>query len=149
MNKAFVREPDEPDDVRCPACQAIGEPVSESTLRAQLPSEAVPEVSNSAFFCHNPRCDVGYFDAFGRSVPAKLIRQLIYPKREQSPICVCTGMRAAQIIADAHRKNPARVREIIARCRANPSGCAERAPNERTCEAQVQKLYIRALQGGA
>ncbi len=145
MNKAFVREPDEPDDVRCPDCGAIGRPVSRATLERQLPSDATVDLHHAAFYCPGRLCPVGYFDAFARTIPVELIRQPIHPKPIDAPICLCTGLTDEQITADAQAADPTRVRAVLERCRDHPEQCAARTPDEQTCEAQVQQLYLKHL----
>lgn len=145
MNKAFVREPDEPDDVRCPSCQAIGLPVGPATVRGQLAADGIIELSDTAFYCASPRCDVGYFDSIGRTVPASAIRRPIHPKHQAAPVCLCLNLSADDVIDDARRADASRVRQAIAHCRATPERCMKQSPSERTCEAEIQQLYLKHL----
>jgi hypothetical protein len=147
VNKAFVREPDEPDDVHCPACGAIGQAVSADAVKRQLPEHAGSDLAHGALYCPSPRCAVGYFDAVGRTVAADALREPIYPKPRDAPVCLCTGVTADDIVADARNHDPTRVRAILARCREHGEQCATRTPNERPCEATVQQLYLRTIQG--
>ena len=74
MNKAFVREPDETGERKCPRCGSLGVTVHAETLVANLAPEALRGLSESAFFCPFPRCEVAYFDAFDRVAPTRMGR---------------------------------------------------------------------------
>lgn len=143
MNKAFVREPDEPDDLRCPSCNAIGQSVGSVTLTAQLSDDALRAISSNACFCPNPRCPVGYFDAFGQSVSADVVRRLNYPKDPAGPICACFDVAADDIIAAARRNDPTPVRELLERCQSPEAHCVTAAANGQSCAAELQRLYLR------
>jgi hypothetical protein len=146
VNKAFVREPDEPDDVHCPVCGAIGQAVSSDAVARQLPMVAQAGLMHAALYCPSPRCVVGYFDSVGRTIDVDALREPMYPKPQNAPVCLCTGTTADDVIADASNNDPSRVRAILARCKAHHEQCAARTPNERTCEAAVQQLYLKHLQ---
>src|SRR5690242_18281917 len=100
MNKAFVREPDEPDP-RCPACGVLGVATPRPVVAAHLPLDATATLSENGFYCANPRCDVAYYDASGASVDRKFLRGGTFPKDVNAPVCPCTGLSAEQVERDA------------------------------------------------
>ena len=148
MNKAFVREPDEPDP-RCPRCGVLGESVGRPTLAAHLPLEAVTQLGESACYCANPRCPVAYYDAAGAEVPLTLVREPAYPKDPDAPICSCFGLTAEQVERDARAGDPKRVRELIARAQGPEARCGTAAPGGRSCVGEVQKLFLKHFRAAA
>jgi len=147
MNKAFVREPDEPDDLHCPRCGAMGQAVSAVTIKAQLREGAAgapgaASLGSSAFFCANPLCEVAYFDGFGQIAPVIQLRQPVYPKDPDAPICACFGLKAEDVAADARAGNPAGVRMLIEKCKTQTT-CETRAANGKCCVDEVQKVYLK------
>jgi hypothetical protein len=146
MNKAFVREPDEPTHLKCPSCGAIGQPVGSETLSAHLDKADIARlVGSSVCYCPKPECPVGYFDNHEQTVPASAIRDGAYPKQPDGPICTCLGLTAAKITADAAAKNPARVRQALQTAEANPMRCRRTNPSGHPCTAEIQRLYLAAL----
>ncbi len=145
MNKAFVKESEDETAPKCPACLAIGDPVGQTTLATQLPPQSYAHLSSSVCYCPNPTCDVGYFDANRQTVPATLLKHPIHPKPAAAPLCLCLNISVADVIADARRKDPTRVRQILAHCKANPSACAKLTPHAKSCTAEAQQLYLKNL----
>lgn len=145
MNKAFVRESDDPSDLRCPACRAIGTPVGHDTLAAHLPPEMVGRLGSQPHFCPNPRCDAGYFDGLEQIVPASEIHPSIYPKNPSAQICPCLGITAEQVESDARAADPARIRKAIAHAALPEARCATLAACGHPCTGEIQRLYIKTL----
>lgn len=143
VNKAFLREPDEPDDLRCPRCQVLGQPASREAAAALMPVEELRRLGNTVWFCPNPGCDAGYYDGFEQSVPAARFQRPVYPKDPRAPICPCLGLTAEAVEADARAGNPAGVKALIARTKAAPMSCATRTPTGRCCVDEVQRLYLK------
>lgn len=148
MNKAFVREPDEPDP-RCPGCGLLGEPVTRATLDANLPPQAARVLSDTACFCANPRCVIAYFDAAGQSQEIGLLRQRVYPKDPAGPICPCTQTSAAQIEADARSGDRTRIRQLLALGQSPDAACARLNPAGRPCAAELQQHFLKHFKPGS
>lgn len=143
MNKAFVREPDDTLDARCPRCGVIGAGVSRETLRAHLGAGHATGLSDTAYFCANPRCEVGYYDAQGQTVGREHVRKPCYPKDPLGPICSCFGLTADVVEADAKAGRPEGVRALIAKSKTDAADCAVKAANGACCVPEVQKLYLK------
>ena len=144
MNKAFVREPDVPRDVRCPHCEIIGLPVGRATIEAHLPEEARRHLADAnAFFCPNPRCPVGYFDIFEQNTAGEHFQNSVYPKYPNAPICSCFELYAQDVIQDARAGNASGVRLLIERSEGREALCRVCSPDGQCCVAQVQKLYLK------
>jgi hypothetical protein len=60
-------------------------------------------------------------------------------------VCLCLNLSADDVIDDARRADASRVRQAIAHCRATPERCMKQSPSERTCEAEIQQLYLKHL----
>jgi hypothetical protein len=142
MNKAFVKETDDPGD-RCPACGAIGTSVYQATLRAHLPPEACDRLSEPAFFCPYPSCDVAYFDQYARTAPAASLRAPLYPKDPAAPICPCFGLTCDDIEADVAEGAPTRVKPHLQRAQSPAANCTTQTADGRSCIPAVQRYYMR------
>ncbi len=137
MSRAFIREP-EPAEPRCPGCKGPGEPVGLPTLEALLAPEDRAALGGAAFYCGDPACANAYFTAWGATVPAGRLRQTAHPKDPAGPICPCTGLTAADVVADAREGRKDRVRAL----RDRPeSECVRRAPDGKSCVARVFGLF--------
>jgi hypothetical protein len=147
MNKAFVREPDETAELPCPACGSLGIAVQRETWQAHVKPEATGGLSESAFFCAFPRCDVVYFDMFERRVTTGDVLHGIYPKDPDAPICACFGLTAADVQADVDEGGVRRVRELLAKAESPAAHCRTAAPSGRTCVGEVQRYYMKLKQG--
>ena len=147
MNKAFVREPDDTLDARCPRCGVIGTGVAQETLRAHLSADDVKGLSDTAYFCANPRCEVGYYDALGQTVGRERVKRSLYPKEAGVPICSCFGLTADAVEADARAGRPEGERALIAKSKTDAANCTINAANGTCCVAEVQKLYLKFATG--
>ena len=147
MNKAFVKESEDPGD-RCPACGSIGQRVFGSTLDAHLPVESRTQFSDSAFFCPHPTCSVAYFDSFERTVPAANLSHPTYPKDPEAPICPCFGLTVEDIEADVREGVVTRVRRHHQQAESDAAHCATAAASGQSCIPAVQRCFMR-LRGDA
>jgi len=138
-----MREPDEPDDLHCPRCGALGQAVGQVTVAAQLREGSAAALGSSAFYCPNPICEIAYFDGFGQLVPVIQLRSPVYPKDPDAPICACFGLKAEDVAADARAGNAAGVRMLIERCKTQADICVTRAANGRCCAEEVQRVYLK------
>ena len=148
MNKAFVRDP-EPRDPSCPeskGCGSLGIPVTEETLRAQLPQGAARRLEGSAFYCPNPGCDVGYFDAWGATVALDLLARPAYPKPRTAPLCNCLGISADEIVEEAKRGCRDRIRELVTAADSDSAPCARQTPSGRPCVTEARRLFLAHFQ---
>ena len=143
MNKAFTREPDEPDELHCPRCGALGSPVGAATIAAHLGEGARSSLSSTVCFCPTPTCPVAYFDHFEQTIAASDLNRAVYPKDPQAPICACFKLKADDVEADAQAGNPAGVRELIRMSQTAAARCETLAASGKCCVPEVQKLYMR------
>lgn len=143
MNKAFVREPDDDGVGRCPRCGSIGVAVAAETLSAHLPPEWVEKLSDTAFYCVYPRCEVAYFDLFERTVGIEHLLGPAYPKDPTGPLCCCFGLTLDDVALDIQEGGVQRVRAIVERSRTAEARCLTAAPDGRCCVAEVQRYYLR------
>jgi len=146
LNKAFVKEP-EPAEPRCPppsgGCDAIGLPVTRTTLRAQLSEEDADRFAGSAFYCPSPNCDIAYFDPWGVTIPRSEIRSEAYPKSAGAPVCSCFGVTADEILRRATSGEKAWARDQLARAESAEAKCETEAPSGESCVAEFRKIFLK------
>lgn len=143
MNKAFVREPDESDHLRCPRCQSLADEVGPDTLAAFLPAELIGKLASGVGYCSKPECPVAYFDSLGQFFTRDQLTRPAYPKHPHAPLGGCLGISANLILADAAAKNPARVRSMLAQAQSNPLRCRTSCASGKPCTAEAQRLYLQ------
>ena len=149
MNKAFVREGDAPPP-RCPdrvGCGQPGLPVPPETIAAQLSADEAARFTSDAYYCPNPACAVGYYDAWGGHVPVTALARVTAPKDPGGAICACLGIAAADVVAEAKAGGKDLVVRIIAHARGAEARCATASPAGRSCEREVRRVYGNARQG--
>jgi hypothetical protein len=146
MNKAFVREPDNVDPY-CPRCSALGEPVTKTTLVAQLGEAAAATLGDSAAFCPTPSCEVAYFDSLEVTVPVSALLTPRYPKDLTAPICPCFGLTLEDIDDDIADGKPTRIRELLAKSKSPAAHCATASPTGKCCLTEVQRIYFKRQAG--
>ncbi|MCA9101926.1 MAG: hypothetical protein R3C10_08005 [Pirellulales bacterium] len=142
MNKAFVKETEDPGD-RCPGCGGIGTSVYRTTIEAHLPAEDCERLADPAYFCPYPTCDVAYFDEFARTVPASRLRRPLYPKDAAAPICPCFGLTCDDIEADVAEGVVTRVKAHLTRAQSDEAHCETATADGRSCVAAVQRYFMR------
>lgn len=149
MNKAFVREPEDTGDARCPRCGSPGIAVGGETLAAQLTADDRRNLPESAWYCPFPRCEVGYFDQFDRWVAADKLLHPAFPKDPVAPICPCFGVASDEVLADVREQSTRRVKDLLARTRSDEAHCTTMSPSGQCCLAEVQRYFMRLRQGMA
>src|SRR5262245_60582196 len=137
MNKAFIKEPDDTGEGRCPRCGSLACAVGPATLEAQLSVEDRRGLAESAFFCPFARCDVAYFDMFERVVLANRLLRPAWPKDADAPVCGCFGLTAAEIEEDVRAGSVSRVREVVARAKSSLARCTTMSASGQCCVGQV------------
>jgi bacterioferritin-associated ferredoxin len=142
MNKAFVREPD-PGSEFCPRCGSEGQPVLRETIVAQLPPASESPLAVTANFCPQGTCEVAYFDMFERVILVSELRQPVFPKDPDAPICACFQFTAKEIDQDIAEGVVTRTKELLAKAKSDAARCAQLAPNGRSCVAEVQRYYMQ------
>ena len=149
MNKAFIKEDDDREP-RCPAPEGCGGPgkiVPKATATAQVPDELLGTFSKDILYCANPGCPTAYFDPWGASIPVTALASVTYPKVSTAPVCACFGLVAEDVIEDAERKDPSRIRDLIANAEGPDAACAVKTPDGQCCVPEVRKLFMRHLAG--
>jgi len=151
MNKAFVREPDDTGERHCPRCGSLGIGVGPVTLDSFLTPEARSQLSESAFFCPFPKCEVAYFDLFERTAPVSALVRPAYPKHPDVPLCGCFGLTAADVEKDIEEDSVTRVRALLEKSQSPEARCPTLSPTGQSCMPQVQRYFMKlrtARQGG-
>ncbi len=142
MNKAFVKEQDSTEG-RCPRCGSPGTVVFQETLRAHLSPEILGHLTDSAFFCGQPRCSVVYFDLFDRIVEESSVKTPVYPKNPAAPLCQCFGLTCDEIEEDIREGGVTRTRACIEKAKSPEARCSVASPSGKSCIAEVQGYYMR------
>lgn len=143
MNKAFVKEPEQTNELHCPKCGSLGTPVEHETLAAQLSAEALHNLAATAFFCGYARCPVVYFDMFERVITAEEFGKPVYPKDSTAPICSCFGLTADDIEQDVHEGVATRCKEVVTQAKTSAARCALLSPSGQSCVAEVQRYFMK------
>ncbi len=142
MNKAFVKEHDSTEG-RCPRCGSAGAVVFQETLRAHLPPAALQHLTDSAFFCAQPRCSVVYFDLFDRVVEESQVQTPVYPKNPAAPLCACFGLTRDDVEEDIREGAVTRTRACVEKAKSPEARCAVASPSGQSCVAEVQRYYMK------
>ena len=142
MNKAFVKEQDSTEG-RCPRCGSPGTVVFQETLRAHLAADVVQHLTESAFFCAQPRCSVVYFDLFDRVVEESAVKTPVHPKNPAAPLCACFGLTRADVEEDIREGGVTRTRACVERAKSPAARCAVASPSGQSCVAEVQRYYMK------
>ena len=143
MNKAFVREPDDTGQLRCPACGSLGVAVQRETWQAHVKPDATGGLAEAAFFCPFAKCDVVYFDMFERRVATGGVLHGVYPKDPQAPICGCFGLTCQDVEADIRDGAATRVRELLAKAKSPQAHCRTMSASGQPCVSEVQRYYLK------
>ena len=142
MNKAFVKEQDTTDG-RCPRCGSPGVAVFRETLEAHVDPDVLRNLTDSAFFCGQPRCPVVYFDLFDRVLEEPAVKTPVYPKNPAAPLCSCFGLTCDDVEQDIRESGVARTRACIERAKSPAARCAIASPSGQSCIAEVQRYYMK------
>ncbi|HEY3966400.1 MAG TPA: hypothetical protein VGM05_17700 [Planctomycetaceae bacterium] len=142
MNKAFVKEQDSTAG-RCPRCGSPGTVVYQSTLKAHLSPENLQHLTDSAFFCGQPRCPVVYFDLFDRVIEESAVNVPVYPKNPAAPLCACFGLTCEDVEEDIRDGVVTRTRACIERAKSKDAHCGTASPSGQSCIAEVQGYYMK------
>src|SRR4029453_9734095 len=142
MNKAFIKEQDSTEG-RCPRCGSPGAVVYQETLRAHLTPDALTHLTDSAFFCGQPRCSVVYFDLFDRVVEEANVKTPVYPKNPAAPLCCCFGLTCDDVEEDIREGGVTRTRACIEKAKSQEARCSLASPSGQSCIAEVQGYYMK------
>lgn len=142
MNKAFVKEQDSTEG-RCPRCGSPGTVVFRETLTAHLAPELLEHLTDSAFFCAQPRCRVVYFDLFDRVVEESAVKTPVYPKNPTAPLCACFGLTCEDVELDISEGVVTRTRGCVEKAKSPAARCAIASPSGQSCIAEVQRYYMQ------
>jgi hypothetical protein len=143
MNKAFVREPDDTGTGHCPSCASLGVAVSRETWQAHVRADAPCSLAESAFFCPFAKCEVVYFDMFDRRATIDALRQGVYPKDPDAPLCGCFGLTCEDVQADVSEGVVTRVRDLLAKAKTPEAHCLTMAASGQCCVPEVQRYYMK------
>lgn len=146
MNKAFVREPEDTGQRNCPRCSSLGNAATAEAVRAHVTAEALGSISEVAWFCPFPRCDVAYFDAFERLVTVDQLTHTVWPKDPEAPLCSCFGLTRDDIEEDIREGGVTRVRSVVEKSKTPAARCRELAPDGHSCVGEVQRYYMKLRQ---
>lgn len=142
MNKAFVRDEDQPAG-RCPQCGSAGTDVGRDTLDAQMLPDRRGLVSETAYYCPAARCPVVYFDVFERTATVDDVRRPPYPKDSEAPICPCFDFSMEEIEADVEEGGVLRVRALYAKMKLPEAQCLLKAASGQCCLSEIQRAFFR------
>ena len=142
MNKAFVKEQDSTEG-RCPRCGSPGTVVFQETLSAHLAPEVREHLTDTAFFCGQPKCNVVYFDLFDRVVEESAVKTPVYPKDLNAPLCACFGLTRDDVEQDIREGVVVRTRGCIEKAGSSEARCAVASPSGRSCVAEVQRYFMK------
>ncbi len=142
MNKAFVKEQDSTEG-RCPRCGSPGTAVFQATLQQHLAHAALENLTDSAFFCAQPRCPVVYFDLFDRVVEESAVKTPVYPKDPAAPLCACFGLTCDDVEQDIREGVVTRTRACVERAKSPAARCGTASPSGQSCTAEVQRYYMK------
>jgi hypothetical protein len=126
----------------------LGRPVERGPLDTHIRAESRGKLTDSAWFCGFPRCEVAYFDLFGAVVLMEELKAPVYPYDVNAPICACFGLTYDDVEADVREGKPTRVRELLAKSKTDAAQCYTLAADGECCMGAVQELYMR-LRGQA
>ena len=143
MNKAFIKESDGLEEVRCSGCGSWGVAVGEVTLNTHILPELRGTLGDRAFFCRYAKCPVAYYDHWGGQVLVDQLRGPVYPKSPDAPLCSCFPFTLEDIEADARETVPERIRTLYAKSKSPEARCASLSPDGQCCLKEIQRLYFQ------
>lgn len=144
------------DAERCPVSRTKGKPVDLLTVKALLTESALRRINSAAHrFCHEPSCDVVYFDAGGASYVKHDLRVPIWQKEPfgDRTVCYCFGVSEESIRAEIQTTGRSEATEHVrAHIAAGRCACQVRNPRGACCLGDVAAAVKRvdtALQHAA
>lgn len=146
MNKAFVREPEDTGQRHCPRCGSLAVTATAEAVREHLDAAALANLSETAWFCPFPRCEVAYFDTFERVATVEQLRYPVWPKDLEAPLCSCFGLTRDDVEQDIREGGVTRVRATVERAKTAEARCQSLAPDGRSCVGEVQRYYMKLRQ---
>jgi Zinc binding domain len=149
MNKAFVREPEDTGQRHCPRCGSLGAPATADAVREHIELTALANLSETAWFCPFPRCEVAYFDTFERVTTVEQLRYPVWPKDADAPLCSCFGLTCDDIEQDIRDGSVARTRATIEKAKTAEARCQSLSPDGHPCVAEVQRYYMKCRQASS
>src|SRR5262249_11410510 len=125
----------------CPACEQVGRPVGDATVRAMLDLERARSLLSVPLrFCRTSSCDVLYYGPEGRVTRKQDARVRIGLKETQDPIplCYCFGFGRADVEREIAQTGRCTIPERIrAEIRAGRCACEIKNPSGACCLGEV------------
>ena len=143
MNKAFIKESDGLEEIRCPGCESVGVAVGNATLNHHIRPEFRAALGDQAWFCRYAGCPVAYFNNWAGQALVTQLRGPVYPKSPDAPLCSCFPFSIEEIEADAREPVPRRIRELYALSQTPEARCSQLSPDGQCCLTEIQRLYFR------
>ncbi|MCE9605296.1 MAG: hypothetical protein K8U03_10385 [Planctomycetia bacterium] len=113
------------------------------TLAAFVQTERRHEISETAYFCEFPRCEVIYFDDFERFLVSTDLLRSVWPKDSDAPLCGCFGLSADDVADDVREGTVARVKAAVAKANSANTHCLTMSAKGRNCAADIQRYYFK------
>lgn len=118
------------------------------TVKALLTSEALRRLDGGAYrFCHEPDCDVVYYDNAAGSVfgkPDLTVRVGLKEREDPIPVCYCFGFSESDLRGDlalhGHSEIPATITREI---QAGHCACEVKNPKGSCCLGDVSRALAR------
>ena len=143
MNKAFVREPDDTGQRHCPRCGSLSVTLRRETYVEHLSPAASERLSDVAYFCPFPTCEVVYFDDYERIAVVSDLSHPVYPKDPDAPMCACFGLTRDEIEQEVESGSVKRIREIVLKAKTPAAHCRTASASGQSCVAEVQRYYMK------
>lgn len=133
----------------CPACEQVGRPVADATVRAMLdPGHAERLLCVERRFCRTPSCEVLYYGSDGRIARKQDARVRVGVKETEDPIplCYCFGFDRADVELEIAQTGGCTVPErIAAEVGAGRCACEVKNPSGACCLGEVRAAVKAAL----
>ncbi len=146
MNKAFVKENDGLDEIRCPGCDSVGAAVGQPVLDYHIRPEFRAAVGDEAYFCRYAGCPIAYFSRWAGHVTVDQLLAPITPKSPDASLCSCFPFTLQEIEADAEQEIPVRIRDLYQKSKSADARCFEKSPDGQCCLTEIQRIYFRLKQ---
>jgi hypothetical protein len=127
----------------CPLTQTTGKRVRHVTLEGLLHEAHLPMVEGHEwYFCGDPKCDVVYFTADGKTLSKDSLKVRVGLKENASPrpLCYCFGHSFEDVErAVAATGTSSLADEITEKCRQGLDRCEETNPQGSCCLGNVRR----------